>query len=104
MEGCVIRHAFLLLKRSDIIVKMKCSTLNALLIWQQLEKDFECSYNYSLPPINGNKCYEQWRLSLVLVKKKKDINVDTDNEMTWKKDCKFWPLEITLKLCLMLHC
>ncbi len=69
LEGCVIGHDFLLLKISDIMVKMKCNTLNALLIWQQFKKDFECSYNYSLPRINDNKCYEQWRFSLVLIKK-----------------------------------
>ncbi len=51
------------------MVKMKCSTLNALLIRQRLKKDFECSYIYSLPPINDYKCYEQWRFSLILIKK-----------------------------------
>lgn len=77
LEGCVIGYDFLLLKISDIIVKMKCmncSTLNALLIWQHLKKDFECSCNYCLSPINDNKCYEQRRFSLVLIKKVIDID------------------------------
>lgn len=46
--GMLHAHAFHLLKISDIMLRInKCSTLKALVIWQELEKDFKC---HSLPP------------------------------------------------------